>query len=68
MIPEFENTDEALAFGKIATEAQKELLARRRMRYIKISKGCSDLDKAMGFAVKAQFDREAMEVHNGRIL
>ena len=64
LIPEFKNTEEALAFGKTATPEQiKALKVKRDESSVKINalKSRGDIQGAMDEAVRGQFFREAIE-------
>jgi len=64
LIPEFKNTEEALAFGKTATPEQiKALKIKRDESSVKINalKSRGDIQGAMDEAVRGQFFREAIE-------
>lgn len=70
-IPEFKNTEEALAFGKTATPEQIETLKAKRKESLSKSdalKEKKDLQGAMDEAVRGQFFREAIEMSEGKIV
>jgi len=66
-IPQIKNSEEAIAFGKVATEEQIKLLKVVRNYYLKklpeITKNTSRevMDKGMIDATQAQFMREALQ-------
>jgi hypothetical protein len=70
-IPEFKNTEGALAFGKTATPEQVEGLKAKRDESLSKSnalKAKGDLQGAMDEAVRGQFFREAIESAKGKIV
>jgi len=74
MIPEMTTTNEAIKFGKIATQEQIEELKLQQQYYQKVCEKRSDnasmeeLDAYLAIAFRGQFVREALESANGLII
>lgn len=67
-IPDFKSTNEAVAFGKVASSEEVEELKSIKIKYDVKFKRCmgeKDFDEASIVATKSQFCREATEVYLG---
>ena len=66
-IPQFKNTEEALAFGRTATPKQKAMLYKLRQLTLHRAKEAmargGEHQRVINLAVKAQFYRESLEAN-----